>query len=459
MYIVIAGAGTVGIGAATKLARENHNIAVIDNDPSKIELLGAIDCQAIRGSASSPTTLRRAGIEKADMFLAVTNDDHVNIVSGLIAKSYNVQTKIGKVGNAEFSKEEPIFRLKEGGVFDYIISPNQEAAKEIIRYLTEFDIPLDFNYFGRQKGAIVTQPLSTDHPFIGKTLSQLRSEGLGHELIVAAIDRERLETDEPTVDTIIPSQDEMLQERDIIYIAGPIHAIRSFVASEEEEGTKQVIIVGATELSQLVAKEIERTKGWYVKIIDPDIRKCEALSEVLDKTLVLHGEGTDASLLKQEKIEYSQAIIALMRDEEEKNILIGLLGKSLKASKAFCLTEKADYSHLVTELGIDAAISPRQSALSAITKYVRKDAHNVISFKANNAEAIEFLVPYGAKITTASIQDVGLPENVLIGGVISRESGELTTPTPATRINADDYVTVFTLPEQIATVEKFFTRL
>ena len=342
MYIVIAGAGTVGIGAATKLARENHNIAVIDNDPLKIELLSTIDCQAIRGSASSPAALRKAGIEKADMFLAVTNDDHVNIVSGLIAKSYNVQTKIGKVGNAEFSKEEPIFRLKEGRVFDYIISPNQEAAKEIIRYLTEFDIPLDFNYFGRQKGAIVTQPLSIDHPFIGKTLNQLRSEGLGHELIVAAIDRERLETDEPTVDTIIPSQDETLQERDIIYIAGPIHEIRSFVASEEEESSKQVIIVGATELSQIVAKEIERIKGWYVKIIDPDIRKCEVLSEVLEKTLVLHGEGTDASLLKQEKIEYSQAIIALMRDEEEKNILIGLLGKSLKASKALCLTEKSE---------------------------------------------------------------------------------------------------------------------
>jgi len=456
MYIVIAGAGTVGIGAATKLARENHNIAVIDHDPSKIELLGNIDCQPVRGSASSPATLRTAGIEKADMFLAVTNDDHVNIVSGLIAKSYNVTTKIGKISNSEFHKEDPILKLRTGGIFDYVISPNQEAAKEIIRYLTEFDIPLDFNYFARQKGAIVTQPLAMDHPFIGKTLSQLKSSGLGQELMVAAIDRERLETDEPTVDTIIPTQDEMLQERDIIYIAGSIHAIRGFIASEEEERTKQVIIVGANELSLEVAREIERTKGWYVKIIDPDLSRCERLSEVLDKTLVLHGEGTDSSLLKQEKIELSQAIISLLRDDEEKNILIGLLGKSLKASKALCLTEKEDYSHLVTELGIDAAISPRQSALSAITKYVRKEAHNVISFKANNAEAIEFRIPEGAKITTASIQDVGLPENVLIGGVISK--GEFSTPVPTTRVSPGDYVTVFTLPEQIPTVEKFFTK-
>jgi trk system potassium uptake protein TrkA len=457
MDIVIAGAGTIGIGAADKLSKENHSIAVIDHDRSKIDLVSnSIDCRTIIGSASSPETLRKAGIEKADMFLAVTNDDHVNIVSGIIAQSYNVNTRIGKINNAEFHREDPILKLRQGKVFHYLISPNQEAAQEIIRYLTRFDTPIDFNYFAREKAAIVTQSLSVDHPFIGKKLSELRSSGLGQELLIVAIDREGLETDEPTVETIIPTQDALLQEKDVIYVAGSLKAIEGFITSREEAGAKQVLIVGANELSLTVAREIERTKGWYVKIIDPDVTRCEKLSVQLDKTLVLHGEGTDAGLLKQEKIEHSQAIIALMRDDEEKNILIGLLGKSLKASKALCLTEKQDYSHLVTELGIDAAISPKQSALSAITRYTRTRVHNVISFKANNAEAIEFRTSEGTKITTASIQDVGLPENVLIGGVI--RAGVFSTPVGTTRITTGDYVTVFTLPEQIPEVEKFFSK-
>jgi len=466
MYIVIAGAGTVGLGAAEKLSKEGHEIFLIDSDPAKIELVRAtIDCGTVEGDASSLEILRKAEIAKARMFLALTNSDHVNIISGLIAReeyrkrnpeySESEQVRIAKIANAELNDPEHVLKLKTLKIFSHRISPNQEASDEIIQKLTKFHSPHGLNSFARENAIVVTQPVGADHRFLGKTTED--SEISNAKLRVVAIDREVDEGEEPTVTTMIPREETEIKVKDIIYLAGSGEDVESYLAEGEESGSKQVIIVGGNDLSLMVAKEIEDLKGWFVKIIEPRLSICEDLSKKLSKSLVLHGEGTDSSLLKSEKISQCVAILALSRDEEEKNILIGLLGKSLGAKKALCLTEKADYHHLVTDLGIDATISPKESAISAIVRFARGGAvSKVINFKDSMVEAIEFSVPEGCKIANTNCEDHVLPEDVLIGTVVSKDVFQIAVP--STRIQPGDLVTVFTLPKHIAEVGKLYEK-
>lgn len=445
MHIVIAGAGTLGQGAVEKLAKENHELVLIDNDPAKIDRVSnSVDCQTVLACATSEKALRSAGIEKADMFLALTNDDNVNIVSGMIAREFNVPIKICKIGDPEFHNEDHILQLKRHKIFDLIISPDKAAADEIIR-LFEMPVASDFNYFAKNKGAIVAVTIDKDHHFAGKYISELRNEGIGTDKIIAAIDRDN--------GTLIPTEDLQILENDTIYVAGSRWVIRKFARERTQSDMRQIIIVGGGHLSLAVARELENIL--QVKIIESDFARCEELAVQLSKAMVLHGDGTDTVLLKSEKIENCQALISVTRDEES-NILIGLLGKSLGAQKAFCLTQKQDYSKLVAKLGIDATISPRTAAISEITRFVRKGyVEKVISFKANNAEAIEFVVPTGASITKAPIAQLKLPTDVLIGGVV--RGGAFEIPVGSSSIHPGDHVIVFALPEQIPDAEAFFS--
>jgi trk system potassium uptake protein len=455
MNIVIAGAGTVGLGAADKLSKEGHDIVLIDSDPDKVQLVkSTVDVEVIQGDASSLKILRQARIADAGMFLALTNDDHVNIIAGMIARedSNGEQTKIAKISDPELNDPEHVLKFNTLNIFDHRISPSREAADEIIQKLTKFHSPHGLNYCARKKAIVITQPVGADHPFAGKSTGDISITDA--KLRVVAIDREVDEGEEPTIITLIPREETEIHVKDIIYLAGSVEDIESYLAEGEESGSKQVIIVGGNDLSLTVAREIEAMTGWFVKIIDPELSVCENLSKKLSKSLVLHGEGTESSLLRSEKISQCVAILALFRDQEEKNILIGLLGKSLGAKKALCLTEKSDYHHLVADLGIDATISPKESAISAIVGYIRKGAELGISFKDSRAEAIEFVVHDNSIIANSKCEDHPLSENVLIAMVLSKDGLQIAVP--STRIQPSDLVTVFTLPEHIPEVEKLF---
>ncbi|MCO4782557.1 MAG: Trk system potassium transporter TrkA [Candidatus Cloacimonetes bacterium] len=445
MHILITGAGSLALAAAEKFVKENHNIVLVDNDPQKVEYVSnLIDCQTILGSASSLKTLREAGIERADMLLALTNDDHVNIITGLMAKEYNISKKIAKISDREFYNPNHILQLRSKGIFDLMISPEKAAADEITR-LFEAPRASDYCFIANNRGAIVATLIETDHPFIGKTLSQLQADGIGTHLMVVAIDRNN--------DTLIATSDLEIEVGDTIYVTGSRPMVRNFASLKSKNERKQIIIVGGNKLGFHVAKALETILP--VKIIDPDRARCEVLAEKLTKAVVLNGSGTDTSLLKEEKIEHCQAIISLSSDEES-NILVGLVGKSLGAEKALCLTQKQQYSKLVSKLGVDATINPRSAAIAEITRFVRKgQVAQVVSFKSNNCEAIEFVVTKDAKITLCPISELELPENVLIGGLV--RGGTYKIPTGTTQIMSGDHVIVFTMPEHIASIEAYFS--
>lgn len=446
MHILITGAGSLALAAAEKFVKESHNIVLVDNDPQKVEYVAnLIDCQTVLGSASSLATLREAGIERADMLLALTNDDHVNIITGLMAKEYNIPVKIAKISEREFYSPNHILQLRTKGIFDLMISPEKAAADEITR-LFEAPLASDYCFISNNRGAIVATLIEADHPFIGKKLSQLQSiDATLTHLKIVAIDRNN--------DTLIATSDLEIEVGDTIYVTGNRPGVRLFAKSKSKNERKQIIIVGGNKLGFHVAKALETILP--VKIIDPDRRRCEELSEKLTKAVVLNGSGTDTSLLKEEKIEHCQAIICLSSDEES-NILVGLVGKSLGAEKALCLTQQQHYSKLVSKLGVDATINPRSAAIAEITRFVRKgQVAQVVSFKSNNCEAIEFIVTKDAKITLCPISELEFPEEALIGGLV--RGGSYKIPTGTTQIMSGDHVIVFTMPEHIASIEKYFT--
>jgi trk system potassium uptake protein TrkA len=444
MYIIVTGAGGFGLSAAEKLAKENHDIVLVDENPDKVDQVSnSIDCQTVYGNAASEKVLKEAGIAKADMILAMTNNDHVNIVTCMIAREYNVYYKLAKIGDPEFYDESHILGLKRQKIVDFMVSPEKAAAEEIVR-LFETPLASEFNYFAKGRGAVAAMQVDENHPFSGKLIMDLKPMGIGVDFLITTIDR--------GAETIIPKGNTCIEPNDMIYIAGAREKIRRFV-SEKATGNRQIILVGGNNLSFRVAKALENIM--QVKIIEPDYQICEALSTALNKTIILNGEGTDSTLLKAEKIDSCKAIVSVTPDEES-NILIGLLGKSLGAQKALCLTQKQEYSKLVAGLGVDATISPRTAAISEITRFVRRgQVEKVISFKSNNVEAIEFVAGAGSPITNGEIQTLQLPNNVVLGGVVSDEQFHL--PTGSTKILPGDHVIVFCLPEQVSAVESIFS--
>jgi trk system potassium uptake protein TrkA len=445
MYIIITGAGSFGLSAAEKLANENHEIALVDRNPDKIEhISNTIDCKTVCGGASSLKTLKEAGIQKADMVLAMTNDDHVNILTCMIAREYNIQRKIAKISDPEFYADDHILRFKEQRIFELMVSPEKAAADEIIKLL-EMPMASEFSYYAKGMGAVAAFQMEDGHPFIGKQLQELKELGIGMDFLIAAIDRGN--------DTIIPKGDDSISLNDTIYMAGARDKIREFALEKAKIQSRQIMIVGGRNLSFRIASALEN--HFQVKIIEPDYDSCEKLSTELKRTIVLNGEGTDTSLLKSEKIDSCRALLCCTSDEES-NILIGLLGKSLGAQKAICLTQKQEYSKLVGGLGIDATISPRTAAISEITKYVRKgQVEKVISFNSNNVEAIEFVAGPNSKVTSTTIQNLGLPSNIVLGGIV--KNNEFHLPTGSSKVETGDHVIVFVLPEHIKEIEAFFS--
>ncbi|MBW7876057.1 MAG: Trk system potassium transporter TrkA [Candidatus Cloacimonetes bacterium] len=444
MYIIVTGAGNFGRGAAEKFARENHDIVMIDTDPAKVSSVKrSIDCRAITGSATSRKVLEQAGIRKADMLIAMTSDDHVNIITGLLGKEYNVPCRIGKINNMEFHEPDCPLRLRENRVFDLILSPENAAADEILRLL-QTPKASDIHYFAHNHGAVAVTTVTEGHPYIGRHLYDMKEYGFGVSLIVAAIDRGN--------ETMIPRGDVKILENDVLYVAGSRESMKPFLGEMTERDSKTIIISGGSQLSLRIAKQLETQM--QVKIIDEDRERCERLSELLSSTIVLHGSATDASLLKEEGIENCEALLALSEDEES-NILVGLLGKSMGAEKAYCLAQKVEYAKIMPRLGIDAAISPKTAALSAMTRLVRQGhVETVISFKANNLEAVEFVIPLNSPITQNELQHIELPKNILIGGITS--NGQFVLPRGNTKVKVGDHVIVFTLAENFDKARIFF---
>jgi trk system potassium uptake protein TrkA len=451
MKVVICGAGQVGSNIARYLATENNHVTMIDQSPDLIQRLSdRLDVQALVGHASSPATLEQAGAADADMIIAVTQSDEVNMVACQVAHSlFSVPTKIARVRNQSYLN--PIWAdlfSRENLPIDVIISPEIEVARAIARRM---EVPGAFDMFPLARGRVrvIGVICNEDCPIINTPLRQLTSLFPELSIEILAIIR----GDRPMIPD---SDDRMLAGDEVYFVTDTRHLSRAMAAfGHEEPAARRMIIVGGGNIGFCLAEEIEaHHSGVTARIIEQKKERAEAVAQRLNRTTVLHGDGLDPELLEEANVQMAETLVAVTNDDEV-NILCSLLAKRYGCERAVTLLNKTAYQPLVGSLGIDAVVNPRAITASTVLQHVRRGRiRSVHSLKDGFAEVIEAEALETSALLHTPIKDVRLPPHVIIGALVRGD--EVIIGRPNTVIKPHDRVILLAAAQSVKKVEKLF---
>ncbi len=450
MKILILGAGQVGSTVAESLVSEANDITVVDTSAEKLRLLqDRFDLRTLVGNASHPSTLEQAGIADADILLAVTQSDEVNMVACKLAASlYNTPTKIARIRATGYLEHPEIFS-PENFCVDFSICPEQ-ILTDYIRKLIEFPEALQVLEFANGLVSLVAVKAFEGGPLVGKPLSFLRSHMPQVDTRVAAIFRQ----EKP----LIPEGDTVVEAGDEIFFIAATGNIRSVLKElrRMDKPTKRVMIIGGGNIGRRLALSLER--NYQVKLVEYNKKACEQLAGILKHTLVLNGDGTDENLLATEHVADVDVFCALTNDDEN-NIMSTLLAKRDGARKVIALINRNAYVGLVQGGKIDIALSPAHVTIGSLLAYVRQgDVAVVHSLRRGAAEALE-LVAHGdrqsSKVVGRRIDEIDLPKGATIGAIVRGD--EVLMGHRDQLIESDDHVIVFVINKKmIHKVEKLF---
>lgn len=446
MKITIVGAGEVGFHIAQKLSEESHDVVLIDKDPQKVKRISEeLDIQAHVGSGTSPKALKDAGILEADMLVAATDSDEVNLISCLLARNLNHYTvKVARVRNQEYLEEKDLFGKDLLGI-DHIINP-ESLMVETIRNLMEVPGASDVIDFVGGRVKLIGFTIPKDSPFNGLQLTSLKD--IAGKLLVGAIVRGD--------QVVIPSGQDRIQAEDLVYVVVRNDELEEVVKlfNIRDGNLRRVIIVGAGQTGTMLAFELDKTKI-NAKIIDRDSEKCALLAENLQRLIVIHGDGTDRDLLREENIADVDVLVAVT-DDEESNILISLMAKGLGAKKTITRLSKLSYIPLVSAIGIDNVVSPRLSAVRAILQYIRRGKIiSVAPLKGEHAEAIEAEALETSEIVHVPLSQLKFPKGSLVGAIVRGD--EIIVPRGDSVIMPRDRLIIFAIQKVVSKLEKLLT--
>ena len=451
MKIIILGAGQVGGTLAENLANEENDITVVDtNLPRLRELQDKIDIRTIQGMASFPSVLKQAGADEADMLVAVTNSDEVNMVACQIAYTmFHTPSKIARIRQADYLGTDGLFR-NDAMPVDVLISPEQ-VVTDYINCLLERPGALQVLNFADGRAQLVAMKAYYGGPLVGQELRYIREHMPNIDTRVAAIFR-RGNAIIPKGTTVIEADDE------VFFIAARKH-IRAVMGELQrlDDDYKRIIIAGGGNIGLRLAQAIE---GKYkVKIIEHNIERCQFLSETLTKTLVFNGNASDKELLISENIEETDVFCALTNDDEA-NVMASMLAKRLGARKVMALINNPAYVDLIQGGEIDIAISPQLATISSLLKHVRRgDVVNVHSLRRGAAEAIEAIAhgdEQSSRVIGKAVGDIELPIGTTIAAIV-RGKDEVLIAHDSTRIESGDHIILFmTNKKKIREVEQLF---
>ena len=451
MKIIILGAGQVGATLAENLVGEQNEITVVDIDGNRLrELQDKYDLQGVMGHSAHPDVLRRAGAEDADMIIAVTSSDEVNMVACQVAYSiFKTPTKIARIRSEQYLKyREKLFQNDDLPI-DHYIAPEALVTK-YIRRLIDYPGALQVLQFADGMLSLVAVKAYYGGLLVGYALSALKEHIPNVETRVAAIYRQG-KAIKPLGTTVIEADDE------VFFIAATKH-IRAVMNELQklERSYKKIMIAGGGNIGAGLARSLE--KNHTVKLIERSKERAEQLSEMLDNTVVFCGDASDQELLSEEHIEQVDVFIAVTNDDEA-NIMSAMLAKRMGAQKTMVLIQRGAYVDLVQGGEIDIAISPQQATLSALLTHVRRgDIVNVYSLRKGAAEAIE-AVAHGdentSKVVGRAIADIKLPAGTTIGAIVRND--DVLIAHDDTIIMSGDHVIMFLIDKKhITVVEKLF---
>ena len=451
MKIIILGAGQVGRTAAYHLSREEANdVTVVDLDEDVLrDLQDRLDIRTVSGNAASPRILEAAGIAGTDILVALTNSDEINMLACQIAWTlYRTPKKIARVRSADYTERDKLFS-ENGVAVDVWISPEQlvtEYVARLIRYPGTLQV-LDFAD-GRVR--LVGIRALQGGPLVGQALRTLREHIPSADARVAAIYRAGKSV-KPEAETVIEDGDEVffIAARDDIRVV--MKELR-----REEAPARRVVIAGGGNIGLRLASALEGKN--QVKLIERDGKRARRVSELLNRTIVLHGDAADEELLLEENIDNTD-VFAALTNSEEANILSAMLAKRLGAHKVMALINKPSYAELIESGSIDVAISPQSVTIGSLLAHVRRgDVVRVHSLRRGAAEALEIVVHGDAdssKVIGRCIEDIALPGGTTLGAVVRGE--EVIIAHHDTTVQPDDHLILFlTDRRHIDAVEKLF---
>lgn len=450
MKIIILGANQVGCALAETLANEANDITVVDNDTEKLqELKDHIDIGTIVGEASHPDVLEKAGGEDADMIIAVTESDEINMVACRVAYSlFQTPKKICRIRSSSYLVSDRLFG-KNGIAVDVVISPELIISSYISRLL---DLPgaLQVLDFADGKVQLVAVKAFYGGPLVGQEIRLLRQHMPSVDTRVAAIFRK----DRP----IMPEGSTVIEADDEVFFIAAQNDISACMSELRrlDRPYKRIMIAGGGNIGLRLAEDIEQR--YQVKIIESNPARCDYLAQHLNHAIVLNGEASQRDLLIEENIEDTDVFLALTNDDEA-NIMSSLLAKRLGAKKVMAIINNTAYVDLVQGGEIDIAISPQQATIGSLLTHVRRgDVVKVHSLRRGAAEAIE-AVAHGdrtsSKVVGRAIETIDLPEGTTIGAIVRND--EVLIAHDDIVIESGDHVILFLIDRrEIQKVEHLF---
>jgi trk system potassium uptake protein TrkA len=448
MKVIICGAGQVGWQIARHLASEKNDVTVVDNNPELVRrATDTLDVQGISGFASYPDILERAGARDADMIIAATHSDEVNMVTCQVAHSvFAVQRKIARLRGQSYLNAiyTDLFR-RDHLPIDVVISPEREVAEAALQRLAA-PAAFDTESFLGGNAQLLGIAIDDDCPVINTPLRQLSDLFSTLKAIVVGIRRGGT--------LFVPSANDQIFPDDECYVMTETSDMaRTLEIFGKTQGKlERVVIIGGGNVGLAVARALEtRTDRIRVRVIERDRDIAENAADALERTIVLNGDGLDSSLLEEANIGNADAVLAVT-DDDKTNLLAAVRAKGLGCKMAICLTNDPTLVPLMGPLDIDAYINPRATTVSSILRHIRHGrVRSVYSIGDAEAEVIEAQVLTTSPIAGKQLKDIDFPEGVLVGGVL--KDGKMSKPRADLRIEDGDIVAIFALASQVAEVE------
>jgi len=443
MKAIIIGAGKIGYNIAETLSQEGHDVFLIEKDEERQQVVEEnLDVQAVQGNGADSNLLESIGIEDADLLIAVTESDELNMLACMLAGQYGVKKTVARVRKPEYDRTNKLASNPALNV-DLMINPERVAAAEIAKIISVPEA-MDVNYYAKGKITLLELLIDKTNPNLNYALKDIHGQ---HHFLVAAILRED--------NLIIPRGDDQLLLGDRIFLIGRTDQIREIerTLGFYRRSIRSVMLLGGSRVAFYLAQLLEK-HGLEVKIIEKDYKHCKELAGQLDEAIILNGDGSDIDLLQDEGVQNTDLFVALTEDDKL-NILVSLMAKRLGANKTIAQVRRSDYLPLIEAVGIDVAISPRLLTAEAVLRFVRNSEFLSISvLEQGSAEVYEIILTSRMRrMIDKPIKALGLPKGILIGAVF--RNNDVHIPSGDDVLLPGDRIIIFAAAAVVRRVEHF----
>ena len=436
MRIIIVGCGKVGESLAQQLGMENNDVTVVDLSQEKVkDITERFDVMGVVGNGATNTTLKEAGVDKADLLIAVTESDELNLLCCMIAKKSGKCGVIARVRNPEYRSESDYLKNEIG--LAMVINPEYAAAEEIAKVI-RFPVAMSIESFAKGKVELVKFKLPQDNLLVGMAVKEVISK-IKCNILVCTVER----GDE----AFIANGNFVFAGGDVVSIIASRKSASNFFKKIgfEQHSVKNMIIIGAGNTTEYLC-EILKKSGSSIKVIDGDYAKCEYLSSAFHDLIVINGDRADRELLIEEGIERADAVVSLS-DNDEENVLLSLFAKSRSKGKIITKINRSEYDDIVKHLDVDTAVYPKNITSDLIIRYVRarnntlgSNVKTMYSVIKDKVEASEFVIGESSVVAGTPLYSLKLKKDVLIAAIL--RNNKLIIPHGQDVINPHDAVVV-----------------